>query len=169
MLLSLPQRLPAATYRWVDANGVVHYSDRPQPGAEKVQLPPAQTYNGPAPGSSAADANNAPTATPSAAAAQDNLGTSDCAIVAPEEEQTYNNISSMTVRAKGPLGGEVRLMLDGGVVQKGPVPEFLVSPIDRGMHRAVVVFVSPGGGELCRTKPVVFYVRKTSVLLRKRR
>ena len=40
----------ATTYRWVDSAGVVHYSDRPQPGAEKVNLPPAQTYTTPAAG-----------------------------------------------------------------------------------------------------------------------
>jgi hypothetical protein len=31
------------TYRWVDAQGVVHYSDTPQPGAQVIQLPSAQT------------------------------------------------------------------------------------------------------------------------------
>ena len=29
----------AQAYRWVDKDGVVHYSDRPEPGAEEVQLP----------------------------------------------------------------------------------------------------------------------------------
>ena len=28
----------AQAYRWVDENGVVHYSDRPSPGAEQVVL-----------------------------------------------------------------------------------------------------------------------------------
>jgi Domain of unknown function (DUF4124) len=31
-------------YRWVDAQGVVHYSDTPQPGAQKLQIAPAQTF-----------------------------------------------------------------------------------------------------------------------------
>ena len=30
---------PCTTYRWVDAQGVVHYSDTPQPGAQMIQLP----------------------------------------------------------------------------------------------------------------------------------
>ena len=33
------------TYRWVDAQGVVHYSDTPQPGAETLQIQPAQTFS----------------------------------------------------------------------------------------------------------------------------
>ena len=28
--------LPATVYKWVDADGVTHYSDQPHPGAQKV-------------------------------------------------------------------------------------------------------------------------------------
>ncbi|MGB5449739.1 MAG: DUF4124 domain-containing protein, partial [Woeseiaceae bacterium] len=28
----------ADAYKWTDADGVVHYSDRPEPGAERVDL-----------------------------------------------------------------------------------------------------------------------------------
>jgi hypothetical protein len=33
-------------YKWVDANGVTHYSDRPEPGAQRVTVAAAQTYKG---------------------------------------------------------------------------------------------------------------------------
>lgn len=164
LLMAGSQLALAGTYRWVDANGVVHYSDRPQPGADKVQLPPAQTYNSSRPGSSPAAAASETAPAPATAAPQDTLLAGECMITAPLDEQTYNNTYSLTISAKGPMGGEVRLMLDGGVVQKGPSAEFLVNPIDRGMHRAIVVFTSPGGGELCRTKPVTFYVRKPTII-----
>src|SRR5579862_6160858 len=46
-LLSAGAVATAATlYRWVDAQGVVHYSDTPQPGAETLNVPGAQTYHG---------------------------------------------------------------------------------------------------------------------------
>lgn len=35
----------ATVYRWVDSQGVVHYSDRPQPSAERLRIPPAQTFH----------------------------------------------------------------------------------------------------------------------------
>ena len=38
----------ATTYKWVDSKGVTHYSDRPQPGAEIVELQKAQTFEAPA-------------------------------------------------------------------------------------------------------------------------
>ena len=47
------------TYRWVDSNGVVHYSDHPPAGAEKVLLPSAQTYNAPPAGTPARAATTA--------------------------------------------------------------------------------------------------------------
>jgi len=36
-------------YRWVEADGVIHYSDRPQEGAELVIIQEAQTFSAPAP------------------------------------------------------------------------------------------------------------------------
>jgi hypothetical protein len=48
------------TYRWVDAQGVVHYSDTPHPGAQVIQLPSAQTYRAPPPPSAASKAAPAP-------------------------------------------------------------------------------------------------------------
>jgi len=47
------------TYRWVDAQGVVHYSDTPQPGAQVIQLQSAQTYRAPAPSAAAIKAARA--------------------------------------------------------------------------------------------------------------
>ena len=50
------------------------------------------------------------------------------------------------------------------IIGKEYPPEFLLNPIDRGMHTAIVVFASAGGGELCRTRPVTFYVRKPTII-----
>ena len=38
----------AEVFRWVDEDGVVHFSDRPHEGAETVELPKAQTFPAPA-------------------------------------------------------------------------------------------------------------------------
>ena len=36
-----------SVYKWVDAQGNVHYSDHPHPGSERLKLPKAQTYASP--------------------------------------------------------------------------------------------------------------------------
>ena len=81
----------------------------------------------------------------------------------PAPEQAFVNVYAVTISATGPAGGEARLMLDGGVKMKAPTGNFVVSPIDRGTHRAFVIFSGIGGGELCRTEPVTFYIRQNSV------
>ena len=48
LLLAASLALPQA-YRWVDEDGVVHYSDQPHPGAEEVELERAPAINMPAP------------------------------------------------------------------------------------------------------------------------
>ena len=40
--------LCATVYKWVDENGVTHYSDQPHENAEKVQIAQPQTYSAPA-------------------------------------------------------------------------------------------------------------------------
>ncbi len=35
----------ATVYKWVDDNGVVHYSDQPNPKAQKLEIADAQTYS----------------------------------------------------------------------------------------------------------------------------
>ena len=34
----------ATVYKWVDDAGVIHYSDQPNPKAQKLQISDAQTY-----------------------------------------------------------------------------------------------------------------------------
>ena len=37
----------ATVYRWVDENGVTHYSDQPHENAEKVTISAPQTFSAP--------------------------------------------------------------------------------------------------------------------------
>jgi hypothetical protein len=147
----------AQTYRWVDKNGTVHYSDRPQPGAQQVDLPKAQTYRSP-PSASAA---------PSGVGAASGVGPqASCAIIVPSSEQTFVNQSSVTVSYRGPSGATATLLLNGqpsgGTSSAGSIR---VDQIARGTYQAVVAFAGDSPGtELCRTAPVTFHVRQASLL-----
>ena len=44
MSLACSVALATTVYRWVDEQGVVHYSDQPHPNADKIQVHAAQTY-----------------------------------------------------------------------------------------------------------------------------
>src|SRR5450755_41738 len=71
--------LAATTYRWVDAQGVVHYSDTPHPGAQEIQLTGAQTYHGTPAAETAAPA-------PPASAKAGAVAYQSCAITQPSPE-----------------------------------------------------------------------------------
>lgn len=37
----------AQIYKWVDSQGVVHFSDHPHPGSEQIKIPETQSYSSP--------------------------------------------------------------------------------------------------------------------------
>ncbi|MFO1426881.1 MAG: DUF4124 domain-containing protein [Steroidobacteraceae bacterium] len=155
----------AGTYRWVDKDGTVHYSDRPQPGAEKVQLPEAQTYEAPpAPmGAGRSAATGASKVAPSPGAAAAPTGP-PCAILSPKPDETLLNVQSVTVGFRGPQQATATLLFDGAPqTDAGGRQSYTISPITRGEHTVQVVFTA-GGREACRTAAVRFFVRQPSVL-----
>ncbi len=170
LLLTAAVTANATTYRWVDSKGVIHYSDQPEPGAAKVNLPQAQTYNSgvantaPAEPTAQVDTANSPGERPA-------VNDAACMLASPQDQQTFSNVYSVAVAAKGPNGAIAKLMLDGAEVQQGASSEFVINPIARGEHRVAVVFASAAGGELCRTKTITFFVRQPGLLnpQRKRR
>src|SRR5471030_886943 len=74
----------AVIYKWVDADGVVHYSDQSSPGAEKIVT--SVTSSAPVtPGSRNATTPSAPPQR----ASQGGLNYSDFSITSPAQEQTF--------------------------------------------------------------------------------
>src|SRR4029077_15308825 len=74
----------AVIYRWVDADGVIHYSDQASPGAEKTFLPPPPT----AP-AAAARSGTAPSPRLQAQPAQKGLNYTEFSISSPVPEQAF--------------------------------------------------------------------------------
>lgn len=161
----------ATTYKWVDADGVTHYSDRPHPGAERIEQGSVQTYD-------AKQANPVPRAAAAAPAApapeKDAPRYGRCEIAAPRNDEALVNVHSVsaTVRLEPRLrgGDTVTLLLDGQPVQgPGPSTTFTVSPIDRGTHTLAARIADASGRSLCETASVTFHVRQPSLLQPNRR
>jgi hypothetical protein len=147
--------LSGEMYRWVDQNGVVHYSDRPQPGAEQITAPKISTY---VPAAS-------PAGVPAVATASAPVSVAlRCAMAAPANDQTLINVNSVEFSFSGPKGTTARLFVDGKQVAEGGGTSLSVAPIFRGTHSASVRFVDAGGKVLCVTPQVVFHVRQASLL-----
>ena len=149
-------------WRWVDDNGVVHYSDRPWPGAEKIELRGAQTYRAPA---------IAPQSAAEPAAADEDAASryTGFRIASPEEGETLWNIGAqLPVRlelepALAP-GHRIRVYLDGELREAGlRVTQTTLSEVYRGEHRLRATVVDDQGQELASTAPITFYVQQASL------
>ena len=154
---------PAEVYRWVDADGSVNYSDRPQEGAERVTLPSAQTFKAPI-------VNRRP---PAAAPAdtQPAAQYQFVEIVRPIQEEVLWNTGGqidVAVRVEPQLqtGHSLMLFLDGEPVEglASGQTRFTLTEIFRGQHELRAEVRGTGGIKLIESGSVKFTVQQTSVL-----
>jgi hypothetical protein len=149
------------TYRWVDAQGVVHYSDTPQPGAELLKIHPAQTYSA------------SPTSSqPNGRAVEEKAGAvyQVCSVQHPSAEQSFFAPENITVslNLQPTLRSEdhVAVTLDGAPLE--PLDDspthFRISDPDRGAHTLSVSVRDASGSVVCNSPSVTFYVQRPSRL-----
>ena len=150
----------ATVYRWVDENGVTHYSDQPHENAQKVQVAEPQTYKPAAP----------PRSTGSQTVPPDTPNSYQCQVVAPANDDTFPNTYSVNTAVQvdpAPHGGDKAfLLLDGARVPNFPTAggSFTIANIDRGQHTLQAVVQDPNGKLLCQSANVSFTVLQPSVL-----
>ena len=159
-LAAVASDAPTTTYRWVDAQGVVHYSDTPQPGAQRLQIQPAQTYRAGAPGR--------PDATPSSDTA--NQAYQSCTVVEPQAEQSLYAPESVNVvveldPARRP-GDQISVTMDGRALESpdGSALHFRAEAPERGAHTLEVSVRDASGNVVCSSPALTFYVQRPSLL-----
>jgi hypothetical protein len=145
-------------YRWVDPEGVVHYSDQPHPNAQKLEISGAQTFS--APPLPQNSSNSAPAPTQPGGPAYDS-----CAISQPADQQTLTNVNQATavVQTSPQLrpGDQVRLFVDGK--QIGGAGTSFNFPVVRGQHSVQAVIEDSTGQIVCETSTVTFFVHQPSM------
>lgn len=146
-------------YRWVDQNGIVHYSDEPVPGAEKVQLNAA-----PKPGTVV------PARPPPPRSEIQEFRYSSCVITSPAQDQVLLNADSATasidVQPAIRPGDHIEVMLNGQMVAGWPgnSTSYLLKDLARGSYSLSAIIVDPDGRPACTASPVAFHVRQSSLL-----
>ncbi|HEX7235335.1 MAG TPA: DUF4124 domain-containing protein [Gammaproteobacteria bacterium] len=153
----------APAWTWVDEEGTRHYSDRPVPGAEQVELLGAQGFG----------AQHTPRATHDAqasAAGVPGAPYQSIEVVSPAEQETLWNIGTnlpVQVRFQPALqsGHRYDLLLDG---QRRNVntatPRVTLPDVYRGEHTLQVLVIDSAGTEVMRSPARVFFVQQTSTL-----
>jgi hypothetical protein len=158
LLTSGPIR--AEVYKWVDKDGVTHYSDRPAPGATEVALPTAQTYQAPAP-----SATGPAPAAPAKALAPTAATAGQCDILSPKADETLSNVPSIVVTYRGPEGTTAVLMLNNKrYTGERDTNRIVVKPAPRGAYEAKMLFLNARNEEVCKVPAVSFFVRQNSLL-----
>ncbi len=153
----------AQAYRWTDENGLVHFSDRPQEGAERIQLssdgrrppPPPQTVS-----SAAATAEAAPEE--AAVFRYESL-----TIVSPLAEETLWNIEgvlnvTLSLQPALQTGHRIRVYFDGTPRMVNRT-SFQLDEVYRGVHNIQAEIVDESGTMMIRSMPNRFYVQQNAI------
>lgn len=150
-------------WRWVDENGVVQYSDRPRPGAERIDLRPVQSYEAPATPAPVSPQSSAEETEP------DNPYRR-LSVLSPAAGETIWNIGgqlNVELAVDPAIRGAhaLRVYLDGEQVEGVPPAQtqFTIGNVFRGERKLRASIVDEQGRELVSSGTVVFYVQQTSV------
>lgn len=154
----------AQAYTWTDEDGVVHYSDRPVPGAKVINLPEAQgnrRASAPAPASRTASAGDE-------AAPEQPFRYESLEVIAPSAEETLWNIEgvlnvSLALRPALQPGHQVRIYFDG-TPREAPGTSFQIEDVYRGVHNIQAEILDEAGELQIRSLPNRFYVQQTSIV-----
>jgi hypothetical protein len=162
LLSAAPLAAKDEVYRWVDAEGVIHYGSRPpSKDAKPAELPQLQTYKaGAAPVPSAV-----PATVPGSADTTDTKAASlSLRLTAPVEGETFRDPQGVipvivAVEPEMPPGTAFVFYLDGVAQNKKPwaAPGYTFTEVERGEHTVSVALVTGEGAELQRTAGVRIY------------
>lgn len=155
MLLACPLASAGPVYKWVDENGVIHYSDQPHENAQKIHVGAPQTYKA--------------TQYADPAAAAESQVSYKCAVTSPADQQTFTNTDAVGVGAQVDpalhADTPIFVMLDGRMLTDQPTDalQFTLKGLERGEHNLSVVVRDAAGKVACASPAVTFFVRLPSV------
>ena len=153
----------AVIYKWTDADGVVHFSDQPVPGAEKI-VTSSSTSNGIGGGTTRPGNAVQALARPSA------LAYSEFAVESPANEQVFFNDEVIPVRlALSPAlkpNQTITWHLNGKQLDDQPPTalSFTLQSLVRGTYVLAATITDTVTGESKSSDSVTFYMRQPSEL-----
>ena len=152
-------------YKWVDKDGVVHYSSQPPTdGAKPAKLPPLQTFKG----GTTPNLNKFAKPGPAGAAAPAG-GPVMVEIVTPSREETFRGgerVVPVAVVVTPQIGAGQRLIyLLDGTPASPPTTDtsYALTGVERGQHTVSVTLVGEGGEEIASSNGVTFYMQPPTV------
>ncbi len=164
--LILPGMAAAEIYKQVLPDGSVVFSDQPAPGAERIEVAPAQTYKPPP----------IPVSSPRRSAEKDREADArhydELRITTPEDDAPIReNAGNVHIEiAVSPAlrvreGHKIVLYMDGEpVAEPGTRTVFDLKNVDRGTHQLQAAIVDAAGKPLKTSDPVTFHLLRISII-----
>ena len=154
----------AVIYRWVDADGVVHYSDQASPGAEKIETATSSAGSAAGPRASTGPAPQMPRQ-----AAQRGLNYSDFTISAPLPDQAFfgEDVVAVHLTLSPSLrpNQAISWHLNGKQLDSPPDDvSFALPRLDRGTYVLTATITDQQTGESQNSNSVTFFVRQPTTL-----
>ncbi len=155
----------AVVYKWVDADGVVHYSDQAVPGAEKIITAGRSSLNISTP----PPANSDPRVQPPAAGAAPPVRPAAISISSPQPEENFFNAEPINVALSSKeltADQSVTWHLNGRELTDQPptATQFVLPNPGRGTFAIAATITDQKTGEVQTTPSVTFYVHEPSTL-----
>jgi hypothetical protein len=157
----------AVVYKWTDSQGVVHYSDQPVPGAEKI-------FTAGSPASGRPASAGGPAAAPAAPAAKKTTGPAlnftQFAITAPAADQSFfgDEVIGAHLALEPALkpNQTITWHLNGRQLDdpSQSVTQITLPHLDRGTYAIAATVTDQTTGESLSTDSVSFFVRQPSEL-----
>jgi len=162
---SQAQQSTKELWTWRDANGVVHFSDTPGPGAKRVDLvvPGAPSGGATAQAPATASAVAKPPAAP---------GTTYklLEIWQPDNGASFfdaNATVGVRIRTEPAVaeGDSLQLFLDGKLVESAENSlDYTLANLERGAHSITATIRDANGNEKIRSQPVVFFMKQNTII-----
>jgi len=152
----------ADAYTWTDEDGVVHYSDRPHPGARRIDL--AEPNAGQA---LAQRQNSTSTSADDDSADGGPVRYDSFSVASPGAEETLWNIEgvlnvSLSLTPALQPGHQVRVYFDGNP-QIVSGTSFQIEEVYRGVHNLQAEVLDATGQMMIRTQTNRFYIQQSTV------
>ena len=146
----------AQIYKWTDSSGDTHFSDKPHPGAEEIELPKVQTYSTPKVPSEGNQTD------PLADTEINNY--SKISIAQPEDQTTIRNTQgyvSIIVELKPKLkaGDRVQVIIDGSAVGEPQASTvFALQDLLRGSHTIAAQVIDSNGKVIATSDSITIFM-----------
>lgn len=162
LLLLAGPALATTLYKWVDENGVTHWSDKPSDGAAAVEIQSPQTFSAPPLPARSSDADSGDDETQNPYQMFE--------IAEPLADKTYWNLEGnlnvrLRVSPRLRVGHSIFMYVDGQRVNNLPTRQanFTLPEMWRGTHILTATIADRAGSVVTQSEPITFHIQQTSI------